>query len=84
MKFLTESLSEMNLGYLHIDEKCLSYHELLQKFVLTEEEVVVRERSNTLAKTRVEKPKERDIEKDRDHYYNVKLNCYKLGTRRVH
>jgi len=38
MRYLIESVSEMNFSYLHIDEKSLSYNELLKKFVLNNED----------------------------------------------
>lgn len=33
MKYLIDSISEMNFNYLYIDEKSLSYKELLNKFI---------------------------------------------------
>ena len=70
----------MNISYLYIDEKSLSYNELLKKFVLNEESVAPtgRERSNTLASHH---PQNSHLhhrpslttkdESNPDHYYNV-------------
>ena len=71
----------MNMNYLYIDEKSLSYNELLKKFVLNneddDEENISRDRSNTNVRhySREEKSVkiERDNEKEKDHYYNVLL-----------
>lgn len=74
MKYLIDSVSEMNFNYLYIDEKSLSYNELLKKFVLTTEENVSsprsgRERSSSVFSSRVNSLNERDS----DNYYNVIL-----------
>ncbi len=67
----------MNLSYLYIDEKSLSYNELLKKFVLNEESVNPggRERSNTHAShsshlSHRPSTSSKD-ESNPDHYYNV-------------
>jgi hypothetical protein len=67
----------MNLGYLYIDEKSLSYNELLKKFVLNEESVAPtgRDRSNTLASHTQRSHHSNSFtskdESNPDHYYNV-------------
>ena len=80
MKYLVDSVSEMNFNYLYIDERSLSYHELLKKFVLSEDpspndQPHSRERSNTLTThkhhEKVERPKPVENHQDKDHYYNV-------------
>ncbi len=86
MKYLVDSVSEMNFNYLYIDERSLSYHELLKKFVLSEDpspndQHHIRERSNTLTSHKlhekvekvenVERPKLLENHQDKDHYYNV-------------
>ena len=75
----------MNLSYLYIDEKSLSYNELLTKFVLNDENVSHsgRERSNTLAINHGQNKNHRPSlsskdESDPNHYYNVIQ--IKLGT----
>ncbi len=80
MKYLVQSVSEMNFNYLYIDEKSLSYNELLKKFVLSEENGdnnlehnPLRERSNTSAhrnSEKIERPRPESFH-DKDHYYNV-------------
>jgi len=54
MKYIIESISEMNFNYLYLDEKCLSYNQLLQKFVISNDQNLPgdhlmdgRDRSNT-------------------------------------
>ena len=56
MKYIIESISEMNFNYLYLDEKCLSYNQLLQKFVISNDQVSQvdhvgdgRDRSNTMS-----------------------------------
>jgi len=76
MKFLINSQAEMNFNYLHIDDKSLSYNDLLTKVVLAEddysEDFKSRDRSNTVARTKkVNIPSRSEQEHDRDHYYNV-------------
>jgi hypothetical protein len=78
----------MNFNYLYIDEKSLSYNELLKKFVLSEDNGGnsgsdhhhSRERSNTNAyrhSERIERPRPESFE-NRDLYYNVSLIFNKL------
>ncbi len=69
----------MNFNYLYIDEKSLSYNELLKKFVLSDDEAIpsrTRERGSTISNSsqnneRLEKMRISNEERDRDHYYNV-------------
>ena len=75
----------MNFNYLYIDEKSLSYNELLKKFVLSEEsgdsnldQYPPRDRSNTSAhrhSERIDRPRPESFQ-DKDHYYNVNLLFY--------
>lgn len=62
------SIAEMNFNYLHIDDQCLSYNQLLKKFVLNEEGSD-KESQHNLKHGHVSS----DSEKDKDHYYNVNL-----------
>ena len=86
MRYLTESVSEMNFNYLNIDEKSLSYNELLKKFVLNNEESVPtgRERRDTVtshSQANINNTHHQsqhhhnhnnttNIQLDKDHYYN--------------
>jgi hypothetical protein len=38
MRYIIESVSEMNFNYLYLDEKCLSYNQLLEKFVISNDQ----------------------------------------------
>jgi hypothetical protein len=74
MKYIIESIAEMNFKYLYLDEKCLSYHNLLNKFVISNEEsadcVHSRDRSNTHANRRLVATSDQNS-RDADGYYNV-------------
>ena len=77
MKYLVESVAEMNFNYLYIDESSLSYNKLLKKFVLNDENASVssagsahsgRERSNTLTSALSQNSQERP--EPRERVYN--------------
>jgi len=74
MKYIIESIAEMNFKYLYLDEKCLSYHNLLEKFVISNDEsgncVHGRGRSDTLANRRLVASTDQNS-RDVDGYYNV-------------
>lgn len=67
----------MNFNYLHIDDKSLSYNDLLTKVVLADddgsEDIKGRDRGYTVARTKKNIPSRNENEHDRDHYYNVKF-----------
>ncbi len=40
MKYLIDSIAEMNFNYLYVDESSISHNELIKKFVLTEDQII--------------------------------------------
>lgn len=82
MLHLINSVSEMNFNYLYLDDKSLSYNDLLKKFVLEENPNnssntdSIRRHSNMQSsgeKDRLERSytHSESSGKDKDHYYNV-------------
>ena len=60
MKYIIESVSEMNFNYLYMDEKSISYSQLIDKFVIPHQQPPEHRKSHEFTSA-----------KDLDSYYNV-------------
>jgi hypothetical protein len=81
MRYIIESISEMNFNYLYLDEKCLSYHNLLDNLVISnmadvsnsEKDPSHSNRERSLTHSMI---KRKDNSNSTDNYYNVIIFNY--------